>query len=47
MQGNVRNGLQDMVFTAYQTSAAWSFHGDGGMSHYNSNRGARGFRGRV
>ncbi|XP_032519353.2 uncharacterized protein LOC116771575 isoform X1 [Danaus plexippus] len=24
-----RNGLQDQVFTAYPTSAAWSFHGDG------------------
>ena len=23
----VRNGLQDMKYTAYATTAAWSFHG--------------------
>lgn len=29
-----RNGLQDMVYTSYPTSAAWSFHGNNDRSPY-------------
>ncbi|XP_038222656.1 uncharacterized protein LOC119840215 [Zerene cesonia] len=28
-----RNGLQDIIYTSYPTSAAWSFHGDGQRSN--------------
>ncbi|CAH2093222.1 unnamed protein product [Euphydryas editha] len=31
-----RNGLQDMVFTSYPTSAAWSFHGHGRAAPYSA-----------
>ncbi|CAF4878409.1 unnamed protein product [Pieris macdunnoughi] len=36
-----RNGLQDMVYTSYPTSAAWTFHGDGKTEAYPSHRGRR------
>ncbi|CAK1555534.1 unnamed protein product [Leptosia nina] len=40
-----RNGLQDMIYTSYPTSAAWTFHGDGQqMRSYQARRERRYYR---